>query len=186
DLNQSVQERQPHRGRGHRLQGPRVPARQAGQGRRVRAHQAAPDQRRRGDRPHLPRGREVPRRAHRGAQDAVPLRRRHRRALHGLRVLRPDRDPPEQAGGAAQVDPAERDRRPAVHRRPARRRAAGGLGRARGHPHRAGAARRHRLGRRQQARHPGDRRDDQRAAVRQHRRPGQGRHPLGLLHVARL
>ena len=49
--------------------------------------------RRQRDRQDLPRRREVPRRAHRGAQDAVPLRRRHRRALHGQRVLRADRDP---------------------------------------------------------------------------------------------
>ena len=40
DLDEPVQERQPHRGRGHRLQDPRVPARQARQGRCVRAHQA--------------------------------------------------------------------------------------------------------------------------------------------------
>ena len=62
---------------------------------------------------------------------------------------------------------------------------ADGVRRARGHAHRAGRPRRHRLGRRQQARHAGDRRGRQRAAVRQHRRPGQGRHPLGLLHVPR-
>ena len=64
---------------------------------------------------------------------------------------------------------------------PARR-----VGRARGHAHGAGHARRHGVGRRHQARHAGDRRDRQRAAVRQHRGPGQGGHALGLLHVARL
>ncbi len=83
DLDQPVQERQPHRRRRHGLQDRRVPARQARQGRRVRAHEAAPGLRRQRDRPHLPRRREVPLGAHRGAQDAVPLRRRHRRALHG-------------------------------------------------------------------------------------------------------
>ena len=34
-------------------------------------------------RPHVPRGREVPAGPDRGPHDAVPLRRRHRRALHG-------------------------------------------------------------------------------------------------------
>ena len=97
DLHEPVQERQPHRGRGHRLQDPRVPARQARQGRRVRAHEAAPRRRRRRDRPDVPRRREVPRRPHRGAQDAVPLRRRHRRALHGRGVLRADRAPRDVA-----------------------------------------------------------------------------------------
>ena len=64
---------------------------------------------------------------------------------------------------------------------PARR-----VGRARGHAHGAGHARGHGVGRRQQARHAGDRRDRQRAAVRQHRRPGEGGHALGLLHVPSL
>ena len=59
-----------------------------------------------------------------------------------------------------------------------------GVGRARGHPHRAGRARRHGVRRRQQAGDAGDRRDDPGAAVREHRRPGQGRHALGLVHVA--
>jgi translation elongation factor P/translation initiation factor 5A len=63
-------------------------------------------------------------------------------------------------------------------------RPAGRLGRARGHAHRAGRARRHGLGRRQQAGDAGDRGDGERAAVREHRRPGQGGHALGLLHVA--
>ena len=59
------------------------------------------------------------------------------------------------------------------------------LRRARGHAHRAGHARRHRVGRRHQAGHARDGRDGQRAPVRQHRRPGQGRHAVGQLHVAR-
>ena len=45
---------------------------------------------------------------------------------------------------------------------------------------------RHRLGRRQQARHARDRRDGPGPAVRQHRRPRQGGHALGLVHVARV
>ena len=80
----------------------------------------------------------------------------------------------------------ERGRRPAVHRRRAGRHPAVGVRRARGHPHRAGRQGRHRVGRRQQARDARDRRDRQRAAVRQHRRPHQGRHALGQLHVARV
>ena len=100
DLDQPVQERQPHRGRRHRLQDPRVPARQARQGRGVRALQAAPRRRRRRDRPHVPRRREVPGGPDRGAQDAVPLRRRLRRALHGHRVLRAARRARSQAAEA--------------------------------------------------------------------------------------
>ena len=69
----------------------------------------------------------------------------------------------------------------AAVRRPALR-----VGRARGHPHRAGRARRHGVGRRQQAGDARDRRDDPGPAVREHRRPGQGGHALGLVHVARL
>ena len=103
----SVQERQPHRGRRHRLQGARVPARQAREGRGVRAHQAAPRRRRGRDRQDVPRRREVPGRAHRVAQDAVPLRRRHRRALHGLAVLRPAHAPPGGRRRRAALDPAQ-------------------------------------------------------------------------------
>ena len=60
------------------------------------------------------------------------------------------------------------------------------LGGARGHAHRARCPRRHGLGRRQQARDAGDGRDRERPAVREHRRPHQGRHALRLVHVARL
>ena len=61
------------------------------------------------------------------------------------------------------------------------------LGRARGHRDRAGPARRHRLGRRQQARDARDRRARSGAAVRQHRRPRQGADPRsGSLHVPRV
>ena len=67
-----------------------------------------------------------------------------------------------------------------------RRTSSSPLGRARGHAHRARHARGHRLRRRQQARHAGDGRDRERAAVREHRGPGEGRHALGLLHVPRL
>ena len=44
--------------------------------------------------------------------------------------------------------------------------------------------RRHGLRRRQQAGHPGDGRDRERPAVREHRGSDQGRHALGLVHVA--
>ena len=63
---------------------------------------------------------------------------------------------------------------------------ADGVRRARGHAHRARRPRRHGLRRRQQARDAGDRRDRQRPAVREHRGQDQGRHALGLVHVARL
>jgi translation elongation factor P/translation initiation factor 5A len=60
------------------------------------------------------------------------------------------------------------------------------VGRARGHRDRAGRARRHGVGRRQQARDARDRRDDLGAAVRQHRRPRQGPDRDRRLHVAGL
>ena len=63
----------------------RVPAREAGQGRRVRAHQAEERAHRRGDRPHVPRRREGQARDHRQARDAVPLPRGRRLRLHGQR-----------------------------------------------------------------------------------------------------
>ena len=62
---QPVQERHPHRGRRDDLPDHGVPAREARQGRRVRAHEAAPRRRRRRDRQDLPRRREVPPGAHR-------------------------------------------------------------------------------------------------------------------------
>jgi hypothetical protein len=55
DQHQPIEKRQPHRGRRDDLQGARVPARQARQGWRVRAHEAAPDVRRKRDRQDLPR-----------------------------------------------------------------------------------------------------------------------------------
>ena len=68
----------------------RVPAREAGQGRRVRADQAQELPHRRGDRTHLPRRREGAARGDRQAGDAVPLPRRQRLRVHGQRELRPD------------------------------------------------------------------------------------------------
>ena len=58
----------------------RVPAREAGQGRRVRPDEAEelPDRRR--SRPDVPRRREAPARGHRQARDAVPVPRRRRRS----------------------------------------------------------------------------------------------------------
>ena len=69
--------------------------------------------------------------------------------------------PEDERQGHAEVDQAERDRRPAAHRRQARRRAAVGARGARGHAHRARRARRHGVGRRQQAGDARDRRDVQ-------------------------
>ena len=66
DLHEPVQERHAHRARRHRLADRRVPARQAGQGRRVRAHQAEGAQIRRGRRQDVPGRREDAARPHRG------------------------------------------------------------------------------------------------------------------------
>ena len=124
DLHQPVQERQPHRGGWDRLQDPRVPARQARQGWGVRAHEAAPGRGRGRDRPDLPGRREVPPGQHREPQDAVPVRGRDRRALHGLAVLRPAGDPRAGGGRAPALAEAQRRRGGAVHRRLSQRRPA--------------------------------------------------------------
>ena len=97
DLHQPVQERHPHRGRRDDLPDHGVPARQARQGRRVRAHEAAPGRGRQRRRQDLPRRREVPPGAHRDQADAVPLRLRRRGGVHGHRVLRADSSCPRDA-----------------------------------------------------------------------------------------
>ena len=102
------------------------------------------------------------------------------------RVLRADRDPGGDASPSAELDQAERevdllfiDDEPADVQ-------LAGVGRARGHrtPSRACAATPPRAAapspRRSRPARPSS------AAVRQHRRPGEGRHALGRLHVARV
>ena len=87
-LHQRSQERnvaQPARGS---VLGGRVPARQAGQGRRLRAHQAQERAHRRGDRAHLPGRREARPGRDRQAGDAVPVPRRRRLRVHGQHRLR--------------------------------------------------------------------------------------------------
>ena len=81
---------------------------------RTKLRRASGRQRHRQD---LPRRREVPLGPHRDAQDAVPLRRRHRRALHGHRVLRAARDRAGEGRRRAALDQAQRRGRPALHRR---------------------------------------------------------------------
>jgi hypothetical protein len=79
----------------------RVPARQAGQGRCLRAHQAAQRPHRRRGRAHLP-GRREGRAGHdRQARDAVPVPRRRRLRVHGQRDLRPAERPGDTLGDAA-------------------------------------------------------------------------------------
>ena len=80
-----VQERHAHRDRGRRLAHRRVPAREARQGRRVRADQGEEHRHGRGRRQDLPGRREVPADAHRGEERPVPLRLRRRRRVHGGR-----------------------------------------------------------------------------------------------------
>ena len=116
----------------------------------------------------------------------LPVHRRHRRALHGRRVLRADRG---ARGGVAEalrwtkpndeVDVLFIDGQPSDLQLPASvelevTQTEPGL---RGDTASGGG---------DQAGHARDRRDDQRAAVRQHRRQRQGRHALGRVHVARL
>ena len=122
DLHQPIQERHPHRDRRQDLEDHRVPARQAGQGRRLRADQAAPDRGRLGDRQNLPGRREVPPGPHRIEEDAVPLRLRRRGGLHGQPRLRADRDPHRGARRLDAVGPAERRGRGPLRRRTAQRR----------------------------------------------------------------
>ena len=116
-VHQPVPQRESHRRRRDDLQDRRVPARQARQGWRVRAHQAAARERRRRDRSHVPGRREVPLGADRGPADAVPVPRRHRRALHGHRELRAAHDSRADAGRRAAVHEGVRGGRAALHRR---------------------------------------------------------------------
>ena len=86
--NQPVPERDAHRARRADLAHRRVPAREAGQGRRLRAHQAEVARLRLGRRPDVPRRREVPARSHRAEEHAVPLRLGRRGRVHGRVDLR--------------------------------------------------------------------------------------------------
>ena len=76
------------------LAGHLVPAPQARQGRRRRAHQAEERRVRQDRRQDLQRRRQGRGRQRRQAHDAVPLQRRHVLRLHGHRHLRPARDRP--------------------------------------------------------------------------------------------
>ena len=117
----------------------RVPARQAGQGRRLRAHQAQERAHRRRPRPHLPGRREARADHHRQAGDAVPLPRGHAPRVHGQLHVRPDPRRRGRDGGVVQVPQGGRLGHPPGGqrgrdrgRRPAGRgRAAGGGDRAR-------------------------------------------------------
>ena len=86
--NEPVPQRDAHRARWADLAHRRVPARQAGQGRRVRAHQAEVARVRLRRRQDLPGRREVPTRAHRAEEHAVPLRLGRRGRVHGRVELR--------------------------------------------------------------------------------------------------
>ena len=113
-----------------------------GQGRGVRAHEAAQDRRRQRHRQDLPGGGEVPAGSHRDAEDAVPLRLRRSGRVHGqlrLRAAR-DRDARRRRRGDA-VGAAQRRGRGALRRRAARRRPGAERGRDGGHGDRARASR---------------------------------------------
>ena len=125
---QRVQDRDAHRARGLGLADRRLPAREAGQGRRLRAHEGEEHRLGLGRRQDVPGGREVPARLHRGQEHAVPLRLRRRGRLHGRADVRADVAAARVARGRAAVhaafDPgaAPLRRRQAVRRAAARRR----------------------------------------------------------------
>ena len=140
------------------LAGHLVPAPQARQGRRGRALQAEERRVRQDRRQDLQRRRQGRGRERRQADDAVPLQRRHVLRLHGHRHLRPGRDHARDRGRRLQLPPGEPGGDRGQQRRPRPLHRAPGLGRARGHLHRAGPPGRP-LHRRHQARHRRDRRD---------------------------
>src|SRR5215218_6531819 len=74
DQHQPIQGRRAYRDRREDLEDHRFPARQAGQGRGLRADEVAADRGRLGDRQNLQGGGEVPPGADRIEKDAVPLR----------------------------------------------------------------------------------------------------------------
>ena len=153
----------------------RVPARQARQGPRLRADQAEERRVRQDRRQDLQRrhqGRDGQRRQ---AHDAVPLQRRHVVRVHGHPDLRPDRGLARRRRRRQELHAREPGGDRGLQRRPRPLRRAAGLGRARGHLHRAGPAGRP-LDRRHQAGHRRDRRHRAGAAVHHHRRADQGGH----------
>ena len=87
-LHQPVQERDAHRARWADVAHRRVPAREARQGRRLRAHEAEGLRHGRRRRQDVPRRREVRARPHRDEEHAVPLRLGRRRRVHGRGDLR--------------------------------------------------------------------------------------------------
>ena len=137
----------------------RVPARQAGQGRRVRAHQAQERAHRQGRRQDLQRGHQGRDRHRRQARHDVPLQGRRRLRVHGQRHLRPDPDPRPTRSATARLPAGEPGGVVAHARGRAALRRAARVGRAGHRAHRAGPAGRP-LHRRHEARHAGDRRRD--------------------------
>ena len=104
-LHEPVQDRNAHRAPRLDVADHRLPAREAGQGRRLRADEAEEPRVGRSGRRHVPRRREVRPRAHRDEERAVPLRRRQRGALHGRAVLRAVRASPRRGRRRARLHP---------------------------------------------------------------------------------
>src|ERR1700759_146664 len=170
------QERHDPEHRRQPVDGRRVPACEAGQGRALRPVQAQERDDRQGRRPDVQRGRQGGRGQRRQAGHAVPVPRGRRLRVHGHDRLRPaartrghrGRRRELSARGADGDDRFQRWR--AAVRRPAR---GGGAERQLDRPGPAGRP----LHRRHQARQAGDRGRDRCPAVHLHRREDQGRHP---------
>src|ERR1700728_3438695 len=153
----------------------RVPAREAGQGRRVRAHEAEERPQRRRDRAHLPGRREARAGHHRQAGHAVPLPRRRRLRVHGHDELRATAGPDGLARRRAAVPEGGRRRQPPVLRDRDRGRRPAGVGRVDGGRDRARCPRGPGVGG-AQAGDALDRAHGPGAPVRGPRRRHQGRH----------
>ena len=98
DRHVAVPQRPQGRDRRRALQHDLLPAREAREGRRVRAHEAQEPAHRQRDRAHLPE-RRAPRRGRRaGPAHVVPLPGQHGPRVHGQRELRPDVDPARARG----------------------------------------------------------------------------------------
>ena len=109
-FHQPVPQRDAHRARRADLADRRVPAREARQGRRVRADEAEVAPGRLGRRPDVPRRREVPARSHRAEEHAVPLRLGRRGRLHGRGDVRAALDAARRRRGRVAVHAAVVDR----------------------------------------------------------------------------
>ena len=161
-----------------------LPARQARQGRCLRAHQDQEHHDRRRGGALLQPHRQDAQGHHRDQGDGVPLQRRRAVLLHGSRNLRADAPQPQPGGGRHPVREGKHQRDHPLLQGPGLLRGSAQLCGAGNHQDRARLQGRYRH-QQLQARHRGNRLRAAGAPVHQHRRQDQDRHPLRRISVPR-